>query len=130
VSTEAKAGGGVRAWAGVALVVLVAFGVAWALQLRRDAQYHEQVQALRSLTQSGGLQMLSRSDCAECERSRKWFESEQIRLEVCLLDGPGACAQAYAADAPKRLPVFVVHGKTQIKTWDLAELKKALETQP
>jgi len=130
VSSEATPGGGVRAWSGVALVVLVAFGIAWGLQLRRESQQHELIQALRALTQGGGLQMLSRSDCAECERSRQWFESEQIRLEVCLLDGPGACAQAYAADAPKRLPVFVVRGKTQIKSWDLEAMKQALETQP
>ncbi len=94
MSSEATPGGGVRAWSGVALVVLVAFGIAWGLQLRRESQQHELIQALRALTQGGGLQMLSRSDCAECERSRQWFESEQIRLEVCLLDGPGACAQA------------------------------------
>lgn len=130
MSREVTPGGGVRAWSGVALVVLVAFGLAWGLEQRRESQQVELVQALRGLTRGGGLQMLSRSDCADCERSRKWFEAEQIRLEVCLLDGPGTCAQAYQGEAPKRLPVFVVHGKTRISSWDLAEIKKALETQP
>lgn len=116
-----------RAWAGVGLVVLLAFALAWALQLWRDSRERELIEAVRALSRDGGLQMLTRADCRDCAATLAWLRKVEIRVETCDLEREPSCAAAHAPQDLKRLPVFVVQGRQLVRSRELSQLRAALE---
>jgi len=116
-----------RAWAGVGLVLVLAFALAWALQLRRDARERELIEAVRALSSAGGLQMLTRADCSDCTATLQWLRKVEIRIETCDIEREPACAAAHKPHELKRLPVFVVHGRQLVRGTELGELREALQ---
>lgn len=116
-----------RAWLGVGLVVLLAFALAWGVQLRRDSRERELIEAVRALSRQGGLQMITRADCRDCSATLEWLRKVEIRVETCDLGQDPACAGAHKPHELKRLPVFVVHGRQLVRSAELGELREALE---
>ncbi len=116
-----------RAWAGVGLVVALAFALAWGLQLRRDTRERELIESVRALSRDGGLQMLTRADCRDCSATLEWLRKVEIRVETCDLGQQPACGAAHPPQELKRLPVFVVHGRQLVRSTELSDLREALE---
>lgn len=124
---EAAPGWTVRAWAGVGLVVALAFALAWGLQWYRDQRERELIAAVQALSRSGGLQMLTRADCRDCASTLAWLRMKQIQVQTCDLEREPACSSAHPPHELKRLPVFVVHGRQLVRTTELGALRQALE---
>ena len=115
-----------RDWSLVALVIVLAFGAAWALQQRRESQDARAAVEMRALAKPGDIVMLSAAGCEMCGPARRWFMSAQVPLQECPIDQEQSCAQRYHALGFKGLPVFLVRGQP-VHGWERDKMLELLK---
>lgn len=115
-----------RDWSLVGLVIVLAFGAAWALQQRRESMDMRIAGEMRALAKPGDIVMLVAPGCEMCGPARHWFQSAQVSLQECPIDKDPACAQRYHALGSKGLPVFLVRGQP-VHGWERDQLLERLK---
>jgi glutaredoxin len=100
-----------KSWFGLALVVVVAWGLTqwWA-----DRQQADVGRRVAQAAAPGDIEMLSSTTCAICVQARLWFRAHRVPFQECFIETDPACAARFEATRAPGTPVILVRGIPQL----------------
>jgi len=101
---------GWRSFASLALVVVVAAGVA---EGARAWVHHQRAEALRAVARPGDIRMLSSTTCIFCTQARGWLNRHALPFQECFVDLDAGCAEEYDRLGRPGTPTVLVRGQAQ-----------------
>lgn len=101
---------GWRSFASLALVVVVAAGVA---EGARAWVHHQRAEALRAVARPGDIRMLSSTTCIFCTQARGWLNRHALPFQECFVDLDATCAEEYDRLGRPGTPTVLVRGQAQ-----------------
>lgn len=96
---------------GFVIVVLLAFGGTKAWSSYQRGQVGSK---LAQAVQPGDIQMVSSTTCGVCQIAKRWFETNEVRVQECFVELDADCAARLKATGQPGVPVIFVKGKPQV----------------